>query len=674
MTVPARLHDLVDRFRNDLARLTSAGYQEMEARVEFIDPLLELLGWDMTNAKGLPNGLKEVVREETPTSAAGLAAGRPDYTFRIAATRKFFVEAKKPSVDITTHQASAFQVRSYGYTVGLPVSILTNFRTLRIYNTTLEPKATEDVDVGLIDSIDFEDLPARFAELFARFGRDAVAAGSLEHYYGSAVSGAMAVSEKFLERINSWRVRLATDLSNRYPALTLADLSDLAQKVVNRIIFIRMCEDRGIEGFELLRKVAHQRSAVKLRGLFKKFDDRYNTGLFDVATDSLQSAYELDAGLFMNIVEEVYSPFSPYNCAVLDADFLGQVYELFLASRLHVGATGIELVRKPDYEDREVVTTPQALVDGVIQRAFDSKLSLAAPATFEQLCALRVLDIAVGSGRFLVHALDKLVDVAIAILSANPHDPRVHRISPTDLRLRFQEKRQLLESCLYGIDIDYNAVEVARFGLMVKLLEDESAGTLPNAKKILPDLTANIVYGNTVVSDDFTGTAAEVAKTVPMSWAAEGLPAQFDVVVGNPPYVSTEAMQKANKAEVSYYKTHYQSCWRQFDRYFVFIEKALSSLAPQGAAGLLVPNKWLTIESGAKLRGHLKSHVSELVDFGNENLFAGRSAYVCILVLQLGGTTLNYRNVHHQADFEQDPANKGFAMPRSKLAALAEQS
>jgi hypothetical protein len=146
---------------------------------------------------------------------------------------------------------------------------------------------------------------------------------------------------------------------------------------------------------------------------------------------------------------------------------------------------------------------------------------------------------------------------------------------------------------------------------------------------------------------------------------------QFDVVVGNPPYLSTEDMRKANTPEFIYYKSHYHSPFRQFDKYFVFIERALSALTPTGAAGLLVPNKWLTIESASKLRDLLKNYVSEVVDFGNETLFAGRSAYVCMLVLQHNQPSVSYRNIHRQEEYEQAPEHKGFVMQRAKLLAFS---
>ncbi|MCA8109228.1 Eco57I restriction-modification methylase domain-containing protein [Burkholderia sp. AU36459] len=673
MTVHSQLLDLVARFAADETKLISStsGYQETEVRVEYIDPLLELLGWDMTNARGLPNNLKDVLREESQEGDGG----RPDYTFRIASAKKFFIEAKKPSVDIANNRAAAFQVRSYGHTVGLPVSILTNFRTLRIYDTRLEPKLGDDADVGLLDSIDYADLPARFADLHARFGRDNVARGSIDSMYGNTTAGTLAVSEKFLARINGWRLRLTNELHERYPELSVAELSDLAQKVVNRIIFLRMCEDRGIEARETLRKVAGKRSCIELRTLFKKLDDRYNTGLFDVSQDRFQDRYELNATLFYEFVEEVYSPTSPYSFAVLDADFLGQVYEHFLAERLELLEDGsIGLVKKPDYEDREIVTTPQPLVEEVIQRAVNARFSAAPVSTFEELCEVKILDIAVGSGRFLVHALDKLVDTAIGILQRNPKDLRIYKVSGNEVRLRFEAKCQLLEKCLFGIDVDFNAIEVARFGLIVKLLEDETFDTLPAAKRILPDLNANVVWGNTVVGKDFDAPSSVVDKTVPIDWATEGLPSKFDVVVGNPPYVTTEDMRKANRYEFDYYKEKYDSSHKQFDKYFIFIERSLNSLTAAGAVGLLVPNKWLTIESATKLRKLLIDRVAvrEILNFGNESLFAGKSAYVCILVLQSGIADFCYRDIHKQAEFELDPNGKGYVQSATALTGFGE--
>ncbi|MDR0269856.1 Eco57I restriction-modification methylase domain-containing protein [Paenibacillus sp.] len=675
---------LVSNFKSDKARYcsTAMGYTETEARVEFIDPLFACLGWDMANAGGVPNSLKDVIREESQQTET--TARRPDYTFRISAIRKFFVEAKKPAVDIRMNKESAFQVRSYGWTAGMSVSILTNFRVLRVYDTSTAPTQTDNADVGLLLDIDFEDLPARFSELESIFGRDSVAQGSIETYYGAARENGLPIGSLFLGKFNEWRLRIASDLHTRHPDLDIEGLNDIAQKLINRMIFIRMCEDRGIEGEERLRTVASTMDSVELRRFFRELDERYNTGLFDTTTDPLQNQYSLDSKLFLQIVEELYFPQAPYSFSVLDAEFLGEVYELFLVKRLVLDENGqIVLEDKPAYEDREIVTTPQPLVDEIVRRTFNGRfaeLEAKGDLTFDILKSLRVIDIAVGSSRFLLRCLDQLVDAAIAYFVRINDTSKVYCRSENEYRLVFEAKKELLLSCLFGIDIDYNAAEIARFSLLVKLLEDENAATIPQGRSILPNLDGNIIWGNSVVDTNFRTTDQNVERhTHPLDWARVRLPESFDAIVGNPPYVKTEEMKVKTKEEYDYYKAQYATPFRQFDKYFVFLERAIQKLGQNGFMGMVVPNKWMTIESGANLRRFLADNglVTEIVDFGNEMLFEDKSTYVCLLIVSSSDRPKDifwYRNVHRYSDWLTDPSNKGMQLPYNLLTNARESS
>ncbi|MCX5782110.1 MAG: N-6 DNA methylase [Elusimicrobia bacterium] len=674
------IQKLISKFDADKQILTSdtSGFTETETRIEYIDPFFECLGWDMSNKHGTPNSLKDIVREESQPNET--STKRPDYTFRIAATRKFFVEAKKPSVNIKTHKESAFQLRSYGWTAGMQVSILTNFQTLRIYNTQIAPQELDNADAGLILEIDYKDIPSKYKDLLSLFGREAVATGSLDKAYG--VITVAHVNTLFLDRINNWRIQVASDLNSRYQELGLNELNDITQKVINRIIFIRMCEDRGIEGEERLRNVSKTKSYVDLKALFKELNERYNTGLFETTNDPLQNNYSIDSQIFFSIVEELYFPKSPYSFSVLNADFLGQVYELFLTKRLSFDdAKQIILEDKPLYDSREVITTPQPIVDEIVRRSFSGKLIEMRESgilNYDSLRSLRILDIAVGSGRFLLRCLDELADAALECLMKKGDFSQIYKKSEGDYRLSFVIKKELLESCLFGIDIDYNAVEVARFSLLIKLLEDENKGTLPSGKKILPNIDQNIVWGNSVVDNDFSNINRDVIEsTRPLDWKTAYLPVGFDLIVGNPPYIKTEDMKVKTKYEYDYYKKKYQSPYKQFDKYYIFLERAISKLNEKGWVGMVVPNKWITIEAGNKLREMLTKNnlVAEIVDFGNELLFEGKSTYVCLLLLSKSKKdSFWYQYVRDYSVWTLTPHEKGISLDSQLLFNLRGRS
>lgn len=607
----------------------TGGYKESDTRSEFIDPLLHALGWDVANVSGVAPHLRDVVREESQEQEDA-AVKYPDYTLRVAGHRKMFAEAKKPSVDVTTHMESIRQARRYGYSGGDSVVVLTNFRDLLVYDTTFGISISDQPATGRIRHWNYTEFESKFDEIRAVLGRTETAAPGWTAQFGAtAPRHLVPAGEEFIRQFNQWRLVLGQDLYRQDRTISVEDLNDAVQRVLNRLIFVRMCEDRGIEGERTLRD-AVESGATTVASLLNRLHRRYNTGLFDPSAAPL--AAKVRERTLESIVTNLYAPHSPFSFAVLDAEFLGHVYEASLAEHLTFvttnGHTTIALSKKREYEHREVVTTPQPLVDVTVRAAMD-----AIPSTVVEP---KTLDFAVGSGRFLLSVFDQMVQAETERQIASRSSTLV-KTGVNDYRLAYSEKRRLLADNLFGIDIDYNAVEVAKFSLLVRLLQDETKHTLPptGQDSILPDLNQNIVWGNTLVRSLPPGTSADqLSLTHPLDLAATKLPATFDLCVGNPPYMSPERMKKFDRVEYAYLEDNYATAFQQFDKYFAFIEFAANHLNPHGVLGAVVPNKWMTVVAGQRVRTLLRTTMTlvRLDNFREAQLFPGKSIYVCALI------------------------------------------
>lgn len=618
------LSGLVGRFTAHEALYVDpvGGYNESNARSEFIDPLLAALGWDVRNTAGITPSLREVVREEARHGDDEV--NFPDYTLRVGGEARFFVEAKKPSVDVTSHVESIRQARRYGYSAEHPLVVLTNFRDMVIYDAAIAPRPGDLPAVARIGRWHYTEYLTHLDQIRQLVGQRHVAdtrwADSLPVL---APARRTPVGEEFIGQYNTWRLRLGEDLRSAEPSVSAEHLNDAVQRILNRLIFVRMCEDRGIEGEQTLREAVGSGS---VGGLLNRLHQRYNTGLFDTSEAPL--AAKVTETMLGEIVTGLYSPYSPFSFAVLDATFLGLVYEATLAEHLTITAGEVVMRKKREYEHREVVSTPPALVEETVKGVLDARGDV--PGT--PIC----LDFAVGSGRFLLTLFDNLAAAETARRVVARTGTLV-RMAADDYRLPFADKRRLMEEALFGIDLDYNAVEVAKFSLMVRLLQDETRDTLPenSARSILPDLSDNIVWGNTLVRSLSPGTPAPlIERTQPLDLTATSLPERFDICVGNPPYMKTEDMNRFDFVELDYLKDNYDTAFQQFDKYFCFIEFAAGILQPGGVLGVVVPNKWMTVGAGLKLRFllHDRLPVVRLDNYRETQLFPGKSTYVCCLI------------------------------------------
>jgi predicted type IV restriction endonuclease len=260
MPAPDLLLQLVQRFDDNLASYRSGDYNEAQLRLEFLDPLFEALGWDVYNKQGYAEAYKDVVHEDA--IKLGGATKAPDYAFRIGGARKFFVEAKKPSVNLKEGVSPAFQLRRYAWSAKLPLSILTDFEEFAVYDCRTKPDKSDKASTGRVLFLTYRDYPARWDEIAAIFSRQAVLKGSFDRYAESAKGkrGTAEVDDAFLAEIERWRDLLAHNLALRNPQIGQRALNYAVQMTIDRQINALVYELYGLtdEEIKIVEEAAQQ--------------------------------------------------------------------------------------------------------------------------------------------------------------------------------------------------------------------------------------------------------------------------------------------------------------------------------------------------------------------------------------------------------------------------------
>ncbi|MGC1275022.1 MAG: DNA methyltransferase [Planctomycetaceae bacterium] len=572
----------------------------------------------------------------------GGATKAPDYCFRVGGTRKFFVEAKKPGVNLKNDPLPAYQLRRYGWSAKLPLCILTDFEEFAVYDCRKRPDAGDKAAVARTMYLSYTDFADRWDDVAGVFSREAVLKGSFDKYADSSKKkrGTAEVDDAFLAEIEGWRDLLAKNIALRNPDLGVRDLNYAVQKTIDRLVFLRICEDRGIEEYGRLQALQNGAKVyARLTQLFEAADDRYNSGLFHFhkeknraePPDEWTLSLAIDDKPLKEIIRHLYYPDSPYEFSVLPADILGQVYERFLGKVIRLTAGGSAKVEeKPEVRKAGgVYYTPTYIVDYIVENTVGTLLDGAKVVQVERRDrrldrTLRVLDPACGSGSFLLVAYQKLLDWHLAwYLDHDPDklaataSPPVHRDAKGAWRLTTAERKRILLDHVYGVDIDAQAVEVTKLSLLLKVLEGETRETLQRQlfakERALPDLAENIKCGNSLIGSDFYRDKQlalfdeeEQLRINAFDWEMEFAEIMsgggFDAVIGNPPY-----LYSAGKDNADYFASRYQLGGYQTDYYVYFIEKALNVLRNKGLHSFIVTDSWLNAEYFSRLRNHLLS-------------------------------------------------------------------
>lgn len=659
MPAPEVILDLVARFR-DNEEAYRHDYGETETRREFLDPFFKALGWDIDNTQGHAEAYKDVVHEDSVK--VGISTKAPDYSFRVGGVRKFFLEAKNPAVNIKEESDPAFQLRRYAWSAKLSLSILSNFAEFAVYDCRVKPKQGDKAGAARTMYFTYDDYAAQWDEIAAVFSKDALYKGSFDKYAaGKGKKGTAEVDEAFLEEIERWRDSLAHNIALRNSKLTQPELNFAVQQTIDRIIFLRICEDRGIEHYGRLHGLLNGENIyARLKQLFHDADDRYNSGLFHFREekgrphpDELTLQLKIDDRVLKDILGSLYYPASPYEFSVLPADILGQVYEQFLGKVIRLTARGhAKIEEKPEVKKAGgVYYTPTYIVDYIVKHTVGKLVEGGTP---EKVAKLRILDPACGSGSFLLGAYQYLLDWHRDWYSANEPEkhargrpPRIFKGAGGGWRLTTAERKRILLNNIYGVDIDTQAAEVTKLSLLLKVLEEESGETLNKNwemfhERALPDLDSNVRCGNSLIGLDFFDgqlALAEEDQTGPnaFDWQNE-FPeilraGGFDAIIGNPPWGAS-----FSEPELAYLRNRYSRVVsRMIDSYIYFIDRSIQLAKNRGLIGLIVPSTILNQVDATPVRKLLVNRgLTALVSLG-QGIFGNKVLNTSTIFVSCGG-------------------------------------
>jgi len=682
---------LVEQFDAELLGIKKTPHIK-EAHIEdkYIKPLFRFLNWNTSNES------LAIARHEFVVQASHQIGGstlEPDYLLRLPdnATGRMrnwlFMEAKHPKYDLSSDIRWIRQTYLYAHSTlnktdhpenRVRLAALTDFEEFRLFDC-MDPLPLTQNNVDLFNKcivpgfdLKYLDYVSHFDLLWDTFERSNVLAGSLEALCVTEANKQQqrrAPDQRFLRDLEAWRLELAKSMFRNDSKLSDDMLTAAAQLIIDRIVFIKMLSDRHIESDYLSRLIADIKETkgekISLydacRKVFSRLNKIYNGSIFERRAEL--DAVTIDNDVIRSILESLRPDITTYTFAAMPVEIIGYAYESFLGNVLQRSGKTIESVPKPTGRKlKGVYYTPRYIVEYIVDKTLGRALSKCSSPL--DVARLKVLDPACGSGSFLLVVYDRLLqwyrdffeqqavllekkDKRRKLLSAVEYasDVQIFRVSSGrfSVRLTAKLKKQILANNVYGVDLDAQAVEVTKFSLSMKALENVTREELDEDRSlwkstVLPDLQDNIKCGNSLISMDvgLELSESEWTNLKPFDWKQEfplihqdkNYP-KFDVVVANPPYIFTR--EQLSAIERSYFENHYSASEDKHNTFLLFMELMHRLLAPTGLAGVIVPNSWLTIESAALLRALLIPHLRLIADL-NYFVFDEVSMEPCVAI------------------------------------------
>lgn len=565
-------------------------YNEAMTRKDFILPLFHALGWDVYN-----DSIANEVKEEEPA-----IKGTVDYSFRFNSIPQFLLEAKAMKVDLDKIEW-AKQAVSYGWNMGIEWVILTDFEGIKLFS------ASWKIDTPRSNlELTYKEYLDRFDDLWL-FSKESFEKGELNKQAGKWGISAkrMDITEKLASDLIDWRRKLFDNFRQWNEDKSEEEIDEAVQRILDRFIFMRSCEDKKIEppvlwqNFQKWSQDMKEPNFLKiLTPIFKEFDENYNSNLFkEHLCDNLRT----EGTPFLEIISGLYGDKESgvrYNFAAIKPDVLGKVYEQYLGHLLQKAGKRGEDLGKTKRKKQGIYYTPTFIVDYIVQNALGPALDKC--KTIQDLKKVKVLDPACGSGSFLIKALEMI-------------NKKYKKFGAPG---NAYTKIQILMENIYGVDLDEQAVEITRLNLLLNVLE----------KQLKFPLLNNIKNGNSLIS----GTDEELTRHFgknfkdkrPFNWKEEFSEVfkqgGFDVIIGNPPYIKEFVNKSA--FEGLYDSPYYQG---KMDTWTMFACISIDLLKKGGILSFIAPNNWISNAGASIFRDKIleNGELVYFIDFGDYKIF-----------------------------------------------------
>jgi methylase of polypeptide subunit release factors len=453
---------------------------------------------------------------------------------------------------------------------------------------------------------------------------------------------------KFFISLKSWRnslVNCIKSLDHKHAV----NVDVVAQKILDRLIFIKICRDRGIIGQDILSEVLHATQKYEiLKVKFQRMNELFNSELF--------SKDEIDGLNIKNeIIEPILKGINEIDFSKLNAHIIGEVYENFLGEL----QKSLELTSGGNKRQLQgIYYTPQYIVKYIVENTIGENLRNV--KSEEEIEKLKVIDIACGSGSFLICVFDAFYEA-------------YKRINKGQTLFDFDIKRKILQNNIYGVDLDERAIEITKLNLMIKALEGTKPETL-TGQHLLPNLNFNIRRGNSLVSivsttilasqqskldeilvlkskfyqneknvleqifvtenyvyqkllndTQITATLKENLFNFEVAFYDVIKDGGFDAVVGNPPYLR----EKGHKHIFDIVRSgdYHKYLQGKMDYWYFFLHRAIDLAKQNGTIGFIT-NSYFTKGDGAqKLIQRIREEtvMKDVVDFDDIKIFGNVS-------------------------------------------------